>query len=64
VKKLLITGTPGIGETTLVRTIAPIPKPFHPLGFYTEEIREQGTRMGFQLVYLDGRVNLMFFVPP
>lgn len=63
VRKLLITGAPRTGKTTLVRTIAPILKPFHPVAFYAEEIREQGTRMGFQLVYLDERLNLMFFVP-
>lgn len=62
VKKLLITGTPGIGKTTLMKTIARILKPFHPVGFYTEEIREQGTRVGFQLVSLDGWVSLMSHV--
>ena len=30
-------------------------QPFHPVGFYTEEIREQGERVGFQLVSLDGQ---------
>ena len=53
VKKFIIASTPGIGKTTLIKTIARILKPFHPVGFYTEEIREQGTRVGFQLLSLD-----------
>ena len=31
----------------------------HPVGFYTEEIREQGERVGFQLVSLDGQKRVM-----
>jgi nucleoside-triphosphatase len=60
--KLLITGMPGIGKTTLIKRIVRTLEPFHPVGFYTEEIREQGTRVGFQLVSLDGRTSLMSHV--
>jgi nucleoside-triphosphatase len=34
-------------------------QPFHPVGFHTEEIREQGERVGFQLVSLDGHRRVM-----
>ena len=37
-------------------------QPFHPVGFYTEEIREQGERVGFQLVSLDGQTRIMSHV--
>ena len=58
-KKFLITGRPGAGKTTLVKKVARMLKPFHPVGFYTEEIREQGERVGFQLVSLDGQIRVM-----
>jgi nucleoside-triphosphatase len=35
---------------------------FHPIGFYTSEIREGGTRKGFELVSLDGRKGLLSHV--
>jgi nucleoside-triphosphatase len=62
VKKLLLTGAPGIGKTTLIKGIARTLEPFHPVGFYTEEIRKKGTRVGFQLVSLDGRMGVMSHV--
>jgi len=62
VKKLLITGMPGIGKTTLVKKIAQALKPSHPMGFYTEEIREKGARVGFWLMSLDGRTSVMSHV--
>jgi nucleoside-triphosphatase len=54
-KNLLITGVPGIGKSTLVKKLAEELKPFKPVGFYTDEIRVDGARKGFQLVSLDGR---------
>jgi nucleoside-triphosphatase len=59
VKKLLVTGRPGTGKTTLIKRVARMLQPFHPVGFYTEEIREQGDRVGFQLVGLDGQTSVM-----
>jgi len=52
---ILITGRPGCGKTTLVKSLLPDLLPFHPAGFYTEEIRENTTRVGFSAVSLDGR---------
>lgn len=52
----LITGTPGVGKTTLIRELAKRLAKFEPAGFYTEEIRNKGgVREGFQLVTLCGR---------
>ena len=58
-KKLLITGRPGVGKTTLIKKVAQMMRPFYLAGFYTEEIREQGERVGFQLVSLDGQRRVM-----
>ncbi len=51
---VLVTGPPGSGKTTLIRTaVAELDVP--AAGFYTEEIRSGGRREGFALVTLDGR---------
>ncbi|XP_054289041.1 nucleoside-triphosphatase THEP1 [Macrosteles quadrilineatus] len=52
-----ITGPPGIGKTTLVKKVCTSLKkqkiPCH--GFYTEEVRVQGRRTGFDVVTLDDK---------
>jgi nucleoside-triphosphatase len=53
-KNIIITGAPGIGKTTLFRQVARECAHFRPVGFFTGEIREQGTRVGFSLTGLDG----------
>jgi nucleoside-triphosphatase len=58
-KKILITGLPGVGKTTLIKGISETLKNLHPAGFYTEEIREEGVRKGFELISLDGRRGLL-----
>jgi nucleoside-triphosphatase len=58
-KNLLITGLPGVGKTTLIKKLAEALKHLHPVGFYTEEIREGGERKGFELISLDGRRGLL-----
>jgi nucleoside-triphosphatase len=51
--KILLTGRPGCGKTTLIkRLISHLGQSAG--GFYTEEIRERGTRVGFKIVTLDG----------
>lgn len=53
---ILITGLPGVGKTTLIRTFTKRLAEYRPAGFYTEEIRnERGVREGFRLVTLYGR---------
>ena len=61
-KNILITGLPGCGKTTLVIKLTDILKPLRPLGFYTSEIREGETRLGFELVGVDGRKSLLAHV--
>jgi nucleoside-triphosphatase len=53
-KNILVTGLPGIGKTTLIKDLSFELKHYHPSGFYTEELREGGVRMGFELVTLNG----------
>ena len=52
---LLLTGVPGSGKTTALRTVADGLGPQRLAGFYTEEIRRGGVRTGFRLVTFDGR---------
>ena len=61
-KNLLITGLPGVGKTTLIRRLYEALKEFHPIGFYTAEIREEGVRKGFELVTLEGKRGVLSHV--
>jgi nucleoside-triphosphatase len=58
-KNLLVTGPPGVGKTTLIKKLVEALKSLHPVGFYTEEIREGGERKGFDLVSLEGKRGLL-----
>jgi nucleoside-triphosphatase len=57
-RTLLLTGRPGVGKTTLIKSVAKILKE-RAGGFYTEEIRGPGGRKGFRLVTLDGQDAVM-----
>ncbi len=59
---LLITGTPGIGKTTVVQRTAEALDHEGLRGFYTEEIREDGERRGFRLVSFNGRAHVIAHV--
>ena len=60
-KKILLTGHPGCGKTTLIReVIAQSPGPV--TGFYTQEIRSAGRRVGFDLITLDGQQRILAHV--
>ena|SRR5439155_11844055 len=51
--KILLTGRPGCGKTTLIkRVVKEVALPAG--GFYTEEIRERGGRIGFKIITLEG----------
>lgn len=61
-RHVLLTGVPGVGKTTLIRALADRLAVYQPAGFYTEEIREQEIRKGFQLITLDGRRQMLAHV--
>ncbi|KAK4758835.1 hypothetical protein SAY87_020136 [Trapa incisa] len=60
-KCLLVTGSPGVGKTTLITRVFESLRASNPnlkvRGFYTREIREEGERVGFAVVTLDGRTG-------
>jgi nucleoside-triphosphatase len=63
---LLLTGRPGVGKTTVVRTAALKLGGFRLVGFYTEEIRAGRERRGFRLVTFGGEEAIIAHVdlPP
>ena len=61
-KNILLTGLPGIGKTTLIKKLSEELSSFRPVGFYTEEIRVEGIRKGFDLISLNGRRGLLSHV--
>jgi nucleoside-triphosphatase len=53
---LLLTGRPGVGKTTVIRSVAAQLTGWRLAGFYTEEIRDaSGRRTGFRALTLEGR---------
>ena len=56
--KILLTGRPGCGKTTLIkRVVNQLALPAG--GFYTEEIRQRGERVGFKIITLDSQEGLL-----
>lgn len=55
---LLLTGRPGVGKTTVIRSVV-AQLGTRAGGFYTEEVREQGRRTGFRLIALDGPTGML-----
>lgn len=58
-KNLFITGLPGVGKTILIKKISEELKSFHPVGFYTAEIKEGGERKGFELISFEGKRGIL-----
>jgi nucleoside-triphosphatase len=54
----LLTGRPGSGKTSLIKQVV-AKMGDRAGGFYTEEIRSGGTRLGFKLVTLDGQEEVL-----
>ena len=54
VKNVLLTGPPGCGKTTVVRRVVQALSGLRLAGFYTQEVREGGRRVGFEIVGLGG----------
>ena len=53
--RILLTGPPRGGKTTVVQQVV-ARFPGRAGGFFTREVRQQGERVGFEMVTLDGRV--------
>ena len=53
--RLLLTGSPGIGKTTLIRAVLERIEEIKFAGFCTEEKRHGGQRIGFKIITLDGQ---------
>ena len=53
--RLFLTGSPGIGKTTLIRATLEKLDEGRYAGFYTEEKRHRGQRTGFKIITLDGQ---------
>ncbi len=57
-KNLIVTGSPGVGKTTLLKECA-YPLADHLGGFFTEEVREGKDRKGFLLKTFSGQAGLL-----
>ena len=55
---ILLTGPPRVGKTTIIRRVAERLGQ-RAGGFYTEEVRSGGERIGFRIVTLDGEEALL-----
>ncbi|MEW6455166.1 MAG: NTPase [Acidobacteriota bacterium] len=56
-KHILITGNPRVGKTTLLKKL--IENVESAGGFYTQEIRKGGERVGFEIITLDGKKGIL-----
>jgi len=56
--KLLLTGPPGVGKTTVIQKFLSSTE-MSAGGFYTQEMRERGQRTGFFLRTLDGAEGVL-----
>ncbi|UCF93014.1 MAG: AAA family ATPase [Desulfobacterales bacterium] len=61
-KNILITGAPGTGKTTFIKRLLQELRNFHPVGFYTAELRKGGQRRGFAMKGVDGREGILAHV--
>ena len=56
---ILLEGEPGVGKTTLILNIAERLSSQRIGGFYTQEIREKGQRVGFRLATFSGQSGIL-----
>jgi nucleoside-triphosphatase len=59
--RILLTGPPQCGKTTVVQKVV-ARWPGRASGFYTREVRQHGTRLGFEIVTLAGATALLSHV--
>ena len=59
---LLLTGAPGVGKTTAIKKVARRLEDRVVGGFFTEEIRQGGSRKGFRLVPFEGEPRILAHV--
>jgi nucleoside-triphosphatase len=59
---ILLTGQPGVGKTTAIKTIVSYLKPGRVSGFWTTEIRQAGKRVGFAIETLSGKRGILAYV--
>lgn len=52
---VLLSGEPRVGKTTALKKIIQMVGEHNCIGFYTEEVRDEFDRVGFDCVNLDGR---------
>ena len=57
-EKILLTGVPGVGKTTVVQRVLS-KLSINVGGFYTQEMREGASRMGFRIISTKGKVGLL-----
>ena len=56
---VLITGKPGTGKTTAIRSIVDKLNSSSTAGFWSREIREEGRRVGFAIETLSGKIGTL-----
>ena len=55
---ILLAGRPGVGKTTVIKQVVDM-LGGEAGGFYTEEIRQGGRRLGFKIITLDGEEGVL-----
>lgn len=58
---ILITAKPRMGKSAAIKNIINKVGINNCIGFYTEEIKENGERVGFQAVTLSGRTEIFAY---
>lgn len=61
-KNILLTGKPGTGKTTAIRSVVDQLNPESAAGFWSREIREKGQRVGFTIETLSGKFGTLAHV--
>ena len=59
---LLLTGPPGCGKTTVIRRVLEQLRERRLAGFYTQEIRLHGQRVGFEILGMGGQSGVLAHV--